>query len=427
MRNRRASFAAFGAIKGNLFLLGLTSFFTDMASEMVYPLLPFFFSGLVSSAAVPVFIGLMDGIAESTSSLLKILAGRWSDRTGIRKNAAVLGYGISSLFRPLNAFAVSGWQVVMLRFVDRIGKGIRTSPRDALLSESVDSGVRGVAFSFQRLMDHAGAVLGPVTATVFLTLFLGKGFLWRLDGAGAGEAEMTALRWLFALSILPGIAATAVLWLFVRERPRQGAVKNDTPGSAAAFPLPSSFFLFLAAVVLFTLGNSSDLFLIYYTQTRFGLGLGWVIALWVMLHLSKIAFSLPGGRFSDIAGRKPAIVTGWLVYIAVYAAMPFAGNIRAAVALLLVYGAYYGLTEGAERAIVADIVPETTRGRAYGLYHGAVGIAALPASLLFGALWAAYGAQWAFFTGAALAACAVVVLTGSFGIIHRKKNAATAV
>lgn len=413
------------SVRGNVFLLGLTSFFTDLSSEMIYPLLPVFFSGLVSPAAAPVYIGLMDGIAESASSLLKILSGRLSDITGKRKLPALAGYSISSLARPLTALATAGWHVVLVRFIDRIGKGVRTSPRDALLSESVGSDSRGLAFSFQRLMDHAGAVGGPLFAAAFLYAVLGHGNLWRQEGELPGHEEMQALRWLFGIAVVPGILAVAVLWLFVRETPqksedRQGTEEAHGDGRA----LPATFHMFLGAVVLFTLGNSSDLFLIYYAETRFGLGPGWMIALWILLHFSKILFSLPGGRFSDRMGRRPAIVIGWLIYIAVYIAMPFTGSFPAVVGLLFLYGAYYGMTEGAERAIVADIVPAAVRGRAYGLYHGAVGIAALPASLVFGVLWSAIGAKGAFLTGASFAAVAVILLTGFLGMNTKREQPA---
>lgn len=398
------------AIRGNVFILGLTSFFTDLSSEMIYPLLPVFFTGLVSAAAAPVYIGLMDGLSESTSSLLKIAAGQLSDRMGRRKPLALAGYAISSLVRPLTALSMAGWHVVALRFLDRVGKGIRTSPRDALISGTVDSDVRGVAFSFQRLMDHAGAFLGPLFAAAFLYSLLGRNVLWRQGGGIAGPEEMLALRWLFGIALLPGLAATVVLWRFVSEPSRRSAREypNGVPESTGA--LPSRFYIFLAAVTLFTLGNSSDLFLIYYAQSRFGLGLGWMIVLWMLLHLSKIAFSLPGGMLSDRFGRRPVIAAGWLLYIGIYTAMPFSGELWTVCALLTIYGAYYGMTEGAERALVADFVPPDLHGRAYGLYHGAVGLAALPASLLFGVFWSALGPKAAFLIGAALATVALLIL-----------------
>ena len=401
------------AVRGNVLVLGIVSFFTDVGSEMVYPLLPAFFAGLVPTGLAAVYVGLMDGIAESTSSLLKIYAGGLSDRIRARKPVALAGYALSSLARPFNALAGVGWHVVALRFVDRVGKGFRSAPRDALLSETVDDDIRGVAFSIHRLMDHAGAIVGPLVATALLYAALGTAVLWHHGGDDAvpGADEMHALRTVFAWSLAPGLAATLALWRWVKDVEPRVTETGDDAGQPAA--LPRRFYVFLAAVTLFTLGNSSDLFLVFYAQTRFGLGLGWVMALWIVLHLSKMVFSVPGGRLSDLYGRRRAIVAGWVVYVAVYATMPWVGAPAAFCALLVLYGAYYGLTEGAERALVADAVPPEARGGAYGLYHGAVGLAALPASLLFGVFWAVLGPQTAFLIGASLAAVAVGVLAAS--------------
>jgi MFS family permease len=414
--------------QGNVFAFGLVSFLTDLSTEMIYPLLPVFFSGLVPPAAVAVYIGLMEGLAESTASLLKFYAGRLSDRFNRRKPLALVGYAISSAVRPFTAIAAAGWQVVAFRLFDRIGKGIRTAPRDALLSESVTTDVRGRAFSFHRLMDHAGAVTGPLVAIAFLYLMLGHGILWHHGNSAAGPREMAALRWLFALAALPGLAATISLWRLVQEKPRP--VRTQDAPKAGLSPRKSGlsprFFFFLLAVVLFTLGNSSDLFLIFYAQTRFGLGLGWVINLWVLLHLSKVLFSLPGGWLADRLGRKAAMIAGWLIYAAVYIAMPFASHFGTVCALLFFYGVYYGMTEGAERALVADFVPAKDRGMAYGWYHGTVGFAALPASLMFGVFWAGFGPKPTFFIGAFLAASAVFTLAVNLVPGRNKKSSLNA-
>jgi len=412
------------AFQGNVLAFGLVSFLTDFSTEMIYPLLPVFFSGFMPSAAVAVYIGLMEGLAESTASLLKFYAGHLSDRLDRRKPLALAGYAISSIIRPFTAIATAGWHVVAFRLCDRIGKGIRTAPRDALLSESVTADVRGRAFSFHRLMDHTGAVAGPLAATAFLYLMLGHAMLWQHGNSEAGPKEMIALRWLFALAALPGLAATISLWRLVRERPHPvRALDVDKEGlPRERSKLTPKFFIFLSAVILFTLGNSSDLFLIFYAQTRFGLGLGWVINLWVLLHLSKIAFSLPGGWIADRVGRRAAIISGWLIYAVVYCAIPFSAHFWTVCLLFLLYGVYYGMTEGAERALVADFVPEEDRGRAYGWYHGAVGFATLPASFLFGIFWAELGAMIAFLVGASLAAGALLLLTCGF---LGKKNMST--
>ncbi len=262
MKSRRADQGAWkAAFQGNIFALGLVSFLTDLSSEMIYPLLPVFFSGIVPPAAVAFYIGLMESLAESTASLLKYYAGHLSDRCSRRKPLALAGYACSSVIRPLTSLAAAGWQVVFFRLGDRVGKGVRTAPRDALLSESAPTWALGRAFSFHRLMDHAGAVAGPLVAAFFLNLMLGRTLLWHRGIEGAGPGEMTAMRWLFAAAVVPGLAATLSLWLLVREKPRGG-------GSQIAFnrrplrrksKLPSRFYFFLLAVALFTLGNSSDL------------------------------------------------------------------------------------------------------------------------------------------------------------------------
>ena len=401
-----------GIIRGNVLMMGLVSFFTDVSSEMIYPLLPIFFTGLVPAGVAAVYLGIMEGVGESTASLLKIFAGRLSDALRKRKLFAIIGYGISALCRPGMALAGAGWQVVALRFGDRVGKGIRTSPRDALISDSVDADVRGLAFSFHRALDHAGAVLGPLLAILILYALLGYD-LWRGSTEAATPAEMRALRWLFAAALLPGLAALAVLAIKVREiRPVQDLPKNEQAGepSTKTPHLPGKFYFFLSAVTVFTLGNSSDLFLLFYAKTKFQLGLFQVIGLWVALHISKIIFSLPGGWLSDKFGRRLMIVSGWLVYVGVYLGMTVVAKLETFWLLILIYGIYYGLTEGAEKALVADYVPSSRRGRAYGLYHGAVGLAALPASLMFGVFWAVIGPKLAFAIGAGLAGLATVLL-----------------
>jgi len=398
---------------GNVFFLGLVSFCTDFASEAMYPLLPAFFTGLVGASAAAVYVGVMEGLAESVSSLLKLYAGRLSDMRRSRKPLTLIGYAVSAFVRPVMSLAAAGWHVVALRFVDRIGKGLRTSPRDALISETIDADVRGVAFSFHRMMDHAGAVTGPVFAAVFLGATLGNPLLWAADAHAISPVEMHALRRLFVLTLIPGLAAVLVLARWVREPAHKRAEApggGDPPETLPPRNPTPGFARFLMAIVLFTLGNSSDLFLVFYAQARFGLGLGWVIVFWIWLHLAKIIFSLPGGRLSDRLGRRHAILAGWAVYTLVYLAFPLAHRLWMLASLLGAYGAYYGLTEGAERALVADFVPPERRGRAYGWYHASVGLAALPASLVFGVFWAKLGPRTAFFIGAALAAAATIVL-----------------
>ncbi|MGQ9649270.1 MAG: MFS transporter [Phycisphaerae bacterium] len=412
-----------GAFRGNVLALGLVSLFTDLSSEMINPLLPIFIAGLVPLGMAPVYVGLVEGVAETTASLLKLVSGQISDRLGRRKTLVVAGYGISAVARPLMSFAGlvgtvwGGWQVVGLKFLDRVGKGIRTSPRDALIGDSVRADVRGVAFSFTRALDHAGAVLGSLVSVCILMAMLGYG-IWRSSEAKPTGEEMTALRWLFGITLIPGLLAVAILVWKVREiapKSRPAALGSSGSGHEASAPagwkqLPRRFYPFVGIVVLFTLGNSSDMFLLLYACEKFHLGLSAVIGLWIALHISKIVFSLPGGMLSDRLGRRPMIMAGWVMYALVYLGFSQAQAEWQFWALFLAYGFYYGMSEGAEKALVADFVPSQQLATAYGVYNGAVGLATLPGSLLFGVFWAAIGPGRAFGIGAALAGLAAVLL-----------------
>jgi MFS family permease len=405
-----------GAIRGNVLMMGVVSLLTDFSSEMIYPLLPVFLTGLAGLSAATVYLAWMEGIAEATASLLKIFSGRISDAWGMRKVPTLLGYGLSTVCRPLMALAGSAGQVIAIRFADRIGKGVRTAPRDALIGDSVAGEFRGLAFSFHRAMDHAGAVAGPVTAIILLAVLwpeaMGQVSLWQKPGQATAGEVMSALRWLFAIALVPGLAAMAVLLIGVREiRPQpRAAPAGSLPGGTAWRRLPRSFWWFVATVTLFALGNSSDLFIVFYGLARFQLGLVHLIGLWIVLHLSKIVFSLPGGALSDRLGRRPMIVAGWCVYALCYLGMAVAGAAWQFWALIVLYGVYYGLSEGAERALVTDFVPSADRGAAFGIYHAAVGMAVLPANVIFGWVWKYAGAVWAFSFGTVLAGLAAVGL-----------------
>ncbi len=407
------------AVRGNVLALGLVSFFTDFSSEAIYPLLPVFLAGVGGVEMVPFFIGLMDGLADAVASLLKLWSGLRSDRSLRRKPLTLGGYGLSSLARPLMAFASGGYAVVSLRFLDRTGKGLRTAPRDALLSESVPAEVRGTAFAFHRMMDHAGAVAGPLAAALLLYSLLGEVPLFHDPEAAPGAESMRALRILFACAALPGIAAMAVLAMRVREaRPADPPTHRELERHRAA--LPRGFPRFLLASASFALGNSSDLFLVLWARDRHHLGMGGVLALWVGLHGVKVLASLPGGRLADRFGKRGSLVAGWLLYALVYALLPATDSLLSFSILLALYGLYYGLTEGAERALVADFVPRGRRGRGYGFYHATVGLAALPASLLFGLLWSTQGPALAFHIGAGLALVAAASLARPFPLRPRR-------
>jgi MFS family permease len=410
-------------VRGNVLMMGFVSLFTDFSSEMMNPLLPIFIAGLVPLGLAPVYVGLMEGVAETTASLLKMISGRVSDALGKRKAIVVLGYGISTLLRPAMALAGGGWQVVLMKLGDRVGKGLRTAPRDALIGDAVGPEVRGLAFSFHRAMDHTGAVLGPLAAFGLLYGLLGSD-LWTRTTLAPTGAEMAALRWLFGIALVPGLLAMLTLVGKVREiAPHQ---MHAVTADRANGKLSGQFYVFVGIVTLFALGNSSDMFLLLYAQTKFGLSLAALVGLWIVLHLSKIVWSIPGGLLSDRLGRRPLIVTGWIVYALVYLGMALATRQWHFWALFVVYGIYYGMCEGVEKALVTDFVPSAHRGRAFGIYHGAIGFAALPASLLFGVFWKEIGPSWAFGIGAGLAGVAALLLLVMLSVSRGSAETSTA-
>ncbi len=396
-------------LRGNVLAVGFVSLLTDLASDMVSPLLPLFVAGLVAPGAAPVVLGAMEGISEATASLLKLVSGRISDRLGRRKGLVLLGYSLSAFVRPVMALASSGGHVVAVKFVDRVGKGLRTSPRDALLADAAPPSRRALAFSFHRAMDHTGAVLGPLVAAALLYAQLGYAF-WHGATGTPNADEMSALRLVFALGLIPGLLAVAVIVFGVREPAPTARVAAGDPPSPDLPPLPPRFHGFVAAATVFALGNSSDLFLLLYAHDRFGLGMSDLIGLWIVLHVAKVAGSLPGGLLADRVGRRPAILAGWTLYAICYLGFGAATSLWQIIVLLALYGVYYGLTEGALKALVADYTAPSQRATAFGVFHGAIGLAALPASLVFGLFWARLGPQAAFAIGAGLAATAALGL-----------------
>ena len=366
--------------------LGLVSLLTDVSSEMIYPLLPAFLTG--SLGAGPAFLGVVEGLAEAVAAFVKLASGRLSDRLRRRKPLVVAGYSLSSLVRPLVALAASPAHVLIVRLLDRVGKGVRGAPRDALVAEVTAAAERGRAFGFQRAMDHAGAAVGPILASGVLLV--------------TGE-----LRVVFALAAVPGALAVLALVRGVREDPR---TSGFTPAAtAASAPLEPALVRYLAVLALFTLGNSSDAFLLLRAQQA-GVPLALLPLLWALHHLVKAATSTWGGALSDRAGRRPTILFGWGLYALTYAGFAIADAPLAVVALFVAYGLFHATTEGAERALVADLAGAASRGRAFGLFHAVTGAVLLPASLLTGLLWQRFGAGAALFTGAALAGLAVLSL-----------------
>jgi MFS family permease len=390
----------------NILGLSAVSFFTDVSTEMIYPLLPVFLASVLGANAS--FIGAIEGVAETTASLLKLVSGWWSDKVGSRKRLVVIGYGIASVVRPFTAMAGTAKQVLFIRLTDRIGKGIRTSPRDALLADSASPTARGRAFGFHAAADNAGAVVGPLLAFLFL----------KLQGVGSFDSskrllahDEQALRNVFWLSAIPALVAMIVLVIVVRDVPHRSAEQEAAPASVTDIGggLTRRFWAYLVVILLFTLGNSTDAFLLL-RANQLGVPLALAPILWALLNFVKSATGTYGGGLSDTLGRKPLIVGGWLLYSAVYFAFGWATAAWQAWALFAVYGIFYGATEGTEKALVADIVPRTRRGSAFGWYNLAIGLGALPASLIFGAIWDRLGAPSAFVFGATLALVAAVLM-----------------
>ena len=370
-----------------VFILGVVSLLTDASSEMIYPLLPLFLA--TTLGAGPAFIGLIEGVAESTASLLKLFSGWWSDRLGRRKAIVVGGYTLSACARPLVALAGTGWHVLAVRFTDRVGKGLRTAPRDALIAAAAPPESWGKAFGFHRAMDHAGAVIGPLIAFALLSTVVHD------------------LRTVFALAAIPGLLAVWLLIARVADAPPAPREATGPPRLSLA-PFSPRFRAVLAVIALFTLGNSSDAFLLLKAHDV-GVGAASIPLLWIVLHLSKALSSTPAGMLSDRVGRPRLILAGWLVYAGVYAGFAVADHAWQIWALFVVYGLFFGLTEGVEKAYIADLAPPDLRGTAYGLYHAAVGLTALPASLLMGLVWEHVSPAAAFTVGAALALASAVL------------------
>jgi len=360
---------------------------------MAYPLLPLFLVGTLGAG--PAFLGAVEGIAESMASLAKLGGGYLSDHVRRRKILVVGGYGLASLVRPLLALVSAPWQVLAIRFTDRVGKGIRSAPRDALLVDSVPAGQKGTAFGLHRAADHAGSVLGPLLAAGILLLAPGH------------------LRLVFALTAVPGILTVLILVGTVREV-APAAVQRPQGGTDSLRKLGPTFPRYLSVLFLFTLGNASDAFLLLRAQDL-GVHVVALPLLWGAFHVSKMVWNLPGGILSDRLRPMPLILTGWGLYALVYLGFALAGEAWQAWALFGIYGLFYGLTESPEKALVAQLAPSHLRARAFGAFHFVIGLGALPASLLFGGLWQWRGASLAFGTGASIALLSAVLLPMAVG------------
>jgi MFS family permease len=387
-------------LPGNVLAISVVSLLNDASSEIIYPLLPVFLS--LTLGASPAIVGIIEGAAESVSSLLKLFSGYFSDRRGKRKAFVVLGYALANFVRPLLAFANSWYQVLAIRLVDRVGKGIRSAPRDAMIADTIRPEERGLAFGFHRAMDHTGAVVGPLLGYLLVSLFVA-------DSNAITSTEFTRI---FLIASIPAVAAVVVVSFFVRETGVAREKNNGEMARPARLSLvgfDSNFKRFLLIIALFTLSNSSDAFLLLRAQ-NVGVSIATIPLLWAALHVSKVVSSLFGGDLSDRLGRRRVIVAGWILYGAVYAGFAFVTHAISIWILFVIYGIYFGLVEGAEKALVADLVRPEQRGTAYGLYNLAFGVTVFPASLLMGVLWSWSGPTLAFMVSASIGVIAALLL-----------------
>jgi MFS family permease len=395
-------------IPRNLLAVSLTSFFTDISSEMIVHLLPLFLTNVLGAATV--VIGLIEGIAESTASLTRLFSGWLSDRLGKRKGLTVLGYSLSAVSKPFFLLANSWPVVLLLRFSDRLGKGIRTAPRDALVADSIRAENRGAGFGLHRAADTAGATIGLAVAAL----------VTYAAGASAVTLSASTFHLVVLLSILPAALGVVSLIILAREVPKPAAsapASGQTAEKSAASTKRFSPRLigFFVVVTLFTLGNSSDSFLVLRAQDR-GLSVFQVMLALFVFNLVYTLASVPAGRRSDKVGRGRVILAGWLIYCLVYLGFALAGASWQIWILYALYGLYYAMVEGTARAYIADLAAPESRGTAYGIYNAAVGIMAFPASFLAGILWqgingwGGFGASAPFFFGSALSILAAVLL-----------------
>lgn len=377
----------FAGIRRNVVTMGIASFLTDISSEMIYPILPLF---LVNVLGAPKsVIGLIEGVAESTASLLKVFSGWLSDKLGKRKPLILFGYSLSDLSKPLLTFTTSWTQVFAIRFADRFGKGVRTAPRDALIADSTTKNLRGKAFGFHRALDTAGAATGPFLAFLILSV------------------SHNNYRRVFLFSAIPGTLAILVLVFFLKEKAHKDHSVERPRITFAS--LSREFKIFTLVSTVFALGNSSDAFLLLRAQ-NLGIAVALVPIVYFLFNIVYTILAMPAGILSDRIGRKKVIIGGYLTFALIYLGFAIANRAIYVWPLFALYGVYYALTEAVQKAFVGDLAPSGLTGTAMGTYNTLIGIAMLPASLIGGALWQYFGAPATFFYGAGLAFLAAMLL-----------------
>lgn len=397
----------------NVWVVTATSFLTDVSSEMLVHVLPLFLANVLGASTA--IIGLIEGAAETVASLLKIVSGRLSDRLGSRKWPTVVGYGLSAVSKPFLYLASSAAGVSVVRLLDRAGKGIRTAPRDALIADSISPQQRGAAFGLHRAGDTAGAVVGILIALIVVLTTQSQ----------TVDLSRDTFQLLVILAAIPAFAGVVILIVGARDIPRRaGSDAGSAPSASGWRALSPDFKVLLLAVALFTLGNSSDAFLILRAQEQ-GMSVVGILALLMAFNGIYALLSAPLGSLSDRVGRRRLIIGGWLLYALIYLGFAAATGPLAIGVLFILYGVYYAAAEGAGKALVADLVSPDQRGTAYGVYHGVVGLMALPASLLAGVLWQGIGTWTGLGPGAPFAAGALLALAATAVLLLRWRGQTT--
>ena len=398
----------------NVFTLGWVSFFMDVSSEMIYPLMPLFLTNILGANKTTV--GLIEGIAESTASLLKVVSGYLSDKFKKRKALILYGYGLSTLTRPIVAMTTSWAGVLIYRFIDRIGKGIRTAPRDAIIAESTEDSRLGRAFGFHRAMDTCGAIAGPAIAIAVLYLF---GHSYPSENLPLEDVRRTesAFRTIFWLSMIPGLAAVSFIILFVKEKSHPSS--SESPQSFFRHKIANiDFKKFLIVIGIFTLGNSSNAFIILKAQDV-GIRTLNVTLIYLLFNAVYSLSSLPAGMAADYFGKKRMILSSYILFALIYFGLAFSKTQASVLILFMAYGIFMGISEGIQRAFVATLLSNNYLGTGYGVYHTLIGLVTLPSSLIAGLLWDVIGPQATFLFGTFTAVMASTLFLIFFWKPHR--------